>query len=153
MAPATLVLRDIHQPPAPGWWPPAPGWWLLAALLLGLAVFAVWIARRRSRRKRAVATLFDDTVANAGSVPARVAAISELLRRASRRGDPAADRLQEDAWLRFLDGAETASAPFSAGAGRLLLDGGFRRDVDEVQLAALLPLARRRYLQLMAVRR
>jgi len=36
-----LVLRDIHQPPAPGWWPPAPGWWLLAALVL-LAVPPVY---------------------------------------------------------------------------------------------------------------
>lgn len=153
MSPATLVLRDIHQPSAPDWWPPAPGWWLLAALLLGLIVLAVWIARRASRRKRTIAILFDDAVANADSAPARVAAISELLRRAARRRDPAADRLQEDAWLRFLDGAETATTPFSAGAGRLLLDGGFRRDVDEAQLAALLPLARRRYLQLMAVRR
>jgi len=153
MAPATLVLRDIHQPPAPGWWPPAPGWWLLAALLLGLAGCAVWIVRRRRQRQRAIEALFDDAIANAPSGPARVAAISELLRRAARRRDPAADRLQGDAWLRFLDGAGAAAGPFSAGAGGLLFDGGFRRDVDDAQLALLLPLARRRYLQLMAVRR
>lgn len=152
MAPGALVLRDIHQPPAPGWWPPAPGWWLLAALLLAALAFGIWVAKRRVRRRRAIAALFDDTVARAASAPARVAAVSELLRRAARRRDPGADRLQDEAWLRFLDGGP-GSAPFSTGAGRLLLDGGFRRQIDEAQLAALLPLARRRYLQLMAVRR
>lgn len=153
MAPATLVLRDIHQPPAPGWWPPAPGWWLLAALLLAALAFAIWIVRRRARRRRAIAALFDDAVAAAASAPAQVAAMSELLRRAARRRDPAADRLQGDAWLRFLDGERGSGASFSGGAGKLLLDGGYRREIDPAQLSALLPLARRRYLQLMAVRR
>lgn len=152
MTPSALVLRDIHQPPAPAWWPPAPGWWLLAALLLAALAFGIWIAKRRARRRRAIAALFDDTVAQAPNAPARVAAVSELLRRAARRRDAGADRLNDEAWLRFLDG-DAGGAPFSTGAGRLLLDGGFRRDIDQAQLAALLPLARRRYLQLMAVRR
>ncbi|MCL1635415.1 DUF4381 domain-containing protein [Luteimonas sp. SX5] len=152
MSPDALVLRDIHQPPAPAWWPPAPGWWLLAAIVLALIVLAyAWMARRR-RRQRAIVALFDKTLEQAQAPAARVAAISELLRRASRRRDPAADRLQGEDWLRFLDG-DGGSAEFSAGAGRLLLDGGYRRDVDAAQLAALRPLARRRYLQLMAVRR
>ena len=44
MADPTLVLRDIHQPPAPPWWPPAPGWWMLAAfMLLAIAAWA-WFA-------------------------------------------------------------------------------------------------------------
>ena len=34
MAPDTLVLRDVHVPPAPSWWPPAPGWWLLAGVVV-----------------------------------------------------------------------------------------------------------------------
>lgn len=152
MTPGALVLRDIHQPPAPAWWPPAPGWWLLAALLLAALAFAIWIAKRRAHRRRAIAALFDDTVAQAPTAPARVAAVSELLRRAARRRDAGADRLHDEAWLRFLDG-DAGGALFSTGAGRLLLDGGFRRDIDQAQLAALLPLARRRYLQLMAVRR
>lgn len=152
MSPDALVLRDIHQPPAPGWWPPAPGWWLVAAVILVLIALAyAWVARRR-RRQRAIAALFDTTVDQAPSSAARVAAISELLRRASRRRDPAADRLQGEDWLRFLDG-DGGPAEFSSGAGRLLLDGGYRRDVDAAQLAALQPLAKSRYLQLMAVRR
>jgi len=152
MSPDALVLRDIHQPPAPGWWPPAPGWWMLALLLLAAIALLYWLAARRKRRQRAVAALFDDALQRAQSATARIAAMSELLRRAARRRDPAADRLQGDAWLQFLDGDDTQAA-FSKGAGRLLLDGGYRRDVDAAQLVALQPLARRRYLQLMAVRR
>ncbi len=152
MTPGALVLRDIHQPPAPGWWPPAPGWWLVAALIAAALAFIVVMMKRRARRRRAIAALFDQTVAQAMDAPARVAAVSELLRRAARRRDAGADRLRDEAWLRFLDGGAGAT-PFSTGAGRLLLDGGFRRDIDPAQFDALLPLARRRYLQLMAVRR
>src|SRR3546814_10839237 len=81
--------------------------------------------------------------------------MSELLRRAARRRDPAADRLQGDAWLAFLDGdrASDVARPFSEGTGRVLLEGGFRREVDAAGADALLPLARARYLELMAVRR
>ena len=43
----TLVLRDIHQPPAPPWWPPAPGWWLVAAVLLIVLAVGWWLAARR----------------------------------------------------------------------------------------------------------
>lgn len=153
MSPDALVLRDIHQPPAPDWWPPAPGWWIVAAIVLAMIVLTYWFAARRKQRRRAIVALFDGTVEQAPTPAARVAAMSELLRRAARRRDPGADRLQGDDWLRFLDGDEKTSSEFSQGAGRLLLDGGYRRDVDASQLAALQPLARRRYLQLMAVRR
>jgi hypothetical protein len=150
MSPDALALRDIHPPAAPPWWPPAPGWWILAAIVLVAVALGVWRAMRRKRRQRAIAALFDATIAQAQASAACVAAMSELLRRAARRSHPDADRLQGDSWLRFLDG--DGSSEFSGGAGRLLLDGGYRREVDPVQLAALRPLARRRYLQLMAVR-
>lgn len=149
-----LPLRDIHQPLAPPWWPPAPGWWMLFAIALAVAAFAIWWWLRRRRRNRRVARLFDEQVRAATTPVARVGAMSELLRRAARRRDPAADKLQGDAWLRFLDGdpASTPGRPFSQGAGRVLLDGGFRRAIAEEDAATLLPLARRRYLELMAVR-
>jgi hypothetical protein len=144
-----LVLRDIHQPPAPGWWPPAAGWWIVFAVVaLSLLLLLAWSWHRR-RRRRAVVALFDGTVAMADTPAARIAAMSELLRRAARRRDPLADRLHGDAWLAFLDAG--AKVPLFAGdAGRLLLEGGFRRDADAAAVAALQPLARARYLDWMA---
>jgi hypothetical protein len=80
-----------------------------------------------------------------------------LLRRAARRVDASADRLQGDAWLDFLD-RPAASAKrkrairdksFAQGAGRLLLDGGYRREVEPEQVEALRVLARHRFLQWM----
>jgi hypothetical protein len=143
-----LVLRDIHQQPPPPWWPPAPGWWILAAAVLLLSALAAWWLARRRRRRRQVAALFDDALGAAIQPAAQVAAISELLRRAARRRDPEADRLQGEDWLRWLD-RELASAGFSTGPGRLLLDGGFRRDVPESDVANLRSLARSAYFELM----
>lgn len=153
--PGELVLRDVHVPLSPSWWPPAPGWWIVAgvALLAALAVF-VWLHRRR-QRVRAWQKLFDEACA----VPRaneQAAAMSDLLRRAARRIDRQADTLQGEAWLRFLDGHESNKgrrSDFTEGAGRLLLDGGFRREVDAGELSAMKSLARARFLELMAGRR
>ena len=147
----SLVLRDIHQPPAPSWWPPAIGWWLLAAVVL-LAVAAwAWRAWRRRRRRREIARMFDAGIAAAATPAARIAAASMLLRRAARLRDPAAAALQGNAWLAFLDAG--APAPLFAGeAGALLLDGGFRPEVDVARADALVALARLRFLQWMGAR-
>jgi hypothetical protein len=155
MAMQELPLHDIHQPPAPPWWPPAPGWWWLAAVMVALLLFAAWWWLRARRRRAAIVRLFDERVRAAATPVERIAAMSELLRRAARRRDPAADRLQGDAWLAFLDNAKATGAPrnFSEGAGRVLLEGGFRREMDAADADALLSLARGRYLELMAVRR
>lgn len=169
MQDAALVLRDIHQPPAPPLWPLAPGWWLVfAAVVLAAGIWA-WLAARRRKRRHLIAAVFDEALARAPTPAAEVAAMSELLRRAARRRDPAADTLDGEAWLRFLDDAPAAnaargsgdslapgsrSAPggFSQGPGRLLLDGGYRREVDPTEVARLKPLARTRFLQWMAGR-
>jgi hypothetical protein len=147
----TLVLRDIHQPPPPPWWPPAPGWWIVAAVLLLAAAIVSWFAWRRRRRRSALDRLFDDSMRAAATPAAQVAAISELLRRAARRRDPGADTLQGDDWLRFLDRGGK-HALFDGEDGRLLLDGGFRPEVDADAVAALLPRARARFLEWMATR-
>lgn len=146
-----LVLRDIHQPPAPPWWPLAPGWWLVAAAVVVVLALSWWYMARRRRHQRAIIMVFDQALAEASSPAAQVAAMSELLRRAARRHDPGADRYEGDAWLRFLD-AGMKQPRFSTEAGRLLLEGGFRREVDPEAVAALRPLARQRYLAWMSQR-
>jgi len=156
MADPTLVLRDIHQPSAPPWWPPAAGWWWLAAALLLITALAWYFHARRRNRRRAIAAIFDQALDAAVTPSAQVAAISELLRRAARRRDAQADRLQGDAWLAFLDaGCKDARRKppwFDSEAGRLLLDGGYRREVDAGQVAALRRIARARFLDWMAAR-
>ena len=144
-----LVLRDIHQPPAPPWWPPAPGWWLLMLGIAVLAGIAAWLAWRRRRRTRAIARVFDSRLAQARTPSEEVAAMSELLRRAARRRDPDADKLLGDDWLRFLDTGLQAPV-FATGVGAILRDGGYRRDVSPQDVEALRVAARTRFLDWMA---
>ena len=88
--------------------------------------------------------MFDAAIAGAPTPQAQVAAMSDLLRRAARRKDPSAVRLQGDDWLRFLDGGLSPPC-FEHGPGALLRDGAFRRDVDEGAARALRTVARQRY--------
>ena len=142
-----LVLRDVHVPAAPSMWPPAPGWWLLAAAALTVSAVIWFLKLRQQRKLEARRRLFDEACRD---LPAsvQIAAMSELLRRAARKIDKHADRLQGEDWLRFLDGKK--GQDFSKGAGRLLLEGGFRRDVADADLAATKYVARARFLELMA---
>lgn len=144
---ASLPLRDVHLPAAPAWWPLAPGWWAVigVCLLLALAVWA-WRARRRRLRRRWL-DRFDRGLAHAATPPEHVAAMAELLRRAARRRQPGAELLQGQAWLEFLDAP--GSRAFSDGDGRLLLEGGYRRDLDAEAVARVRHLARERFVQLM----
>lgn len=139
----SLPLKDVHPGLAPPWWPPAPGWWLLAGglLLLGLAVGGWWWRRRKLA---AWMGEFDAALASATTPAEQVAAMSQLLRRAARRVDPAADRLYGADWLEFLDRG-LASPVFAQGPGALLADGGYRPEVDPAAVAALRTLVRQRY--------
>lgn len=149
---AALPLRDIHLPVTPGWWPPAPGWWVLAALALaaaGVLAMALW---RRARRRRALRRLFDRRLAAADTPAARVAALSELLRRAARERDPASAALEGADWLAFLD-RDPAGPAFGGELGRLLLDGAFRPEIDPAAVEALATVARAKFLRLAGGRR
>ncbi len=147
-APDPLPLLDVRLPPSPSWWPLPMGWWL-ALLALALTAVAMWYWRRRARRLRMeIEHVFDGAIDAADGLPARIATMSELLRRAARRSDPAADRLAGDAWLRFLDHGRPMPV-FSAGVGRTLLEGGFRREVSAQEYAALHAIVRVRFVELM----
>ena len=145
-----IVLRDIHRLPAPPWWPPAPGWWIAFALVAAAGiVWTAWMRRRRQHRL-AIESLFDVAMREAGDGPARVAAMSSLLRRAARRHRADADVLDGDDWLAVLDEG-TESPLFQSNIGRLLLEGGYRRDIDPHDLDVLHIAARTRFLQWMGV--
>jgi hypothetical protein len=146
----TLVLRDVHVPLAPALWPPAPGWWLVIAAVALLLAFGAIMLWRRRQRLQAWQRMFDEA-SHAPQPALQAAAISELLRRAARRVDTKADRLHGEDWLRFLDGKQ--GTHFSRGPGRVLLDGGYRRELDERQLAQATAAARARFLELMAGKR
>ena len=159
-----LQLRDIHLPPEPSWWPPAPGWWLLAVLTIVLLVVLVRLLQRRWRARKRMAALNAefDVAARIVEPSARVAAISQLLRRAARLRHPNAANLQGEAWLRFLDSVsldeisldgvrgDAFAAPFSGEVGRVLLDGPYRANIDSQAVEALIPRARACFLALVA---
>ena len=147
-------MRDIHLPAEPSWWPPAPGWWGLALLfLLAVTVLTRWVLRRRRERRRVALLIaeFDSAVAIADPA-ARLAEVSQLLRRAARLRDPNATQLRGEAWLHFLDSvdgdAPANSGEFSGTLGRLLLDGPYQARADAGAVEALIEPARRRFVSL-----
>lgn len=141
-----LPLRDIHLPAEPSWWPPAPGWWIVTVLAVVLLVFAWrWAMRWRQLARRRALLRFEydllmEQTSLSGEEARQVALLSVLLRRAAKRfSPPQIAALQGEEWLQFLDAGDPAK-PFSEGAGRLLLDGPYRREVDAEAAGALAQL-------------
>jgi hypothetical protein len=126
-------LRDLHLPPAPGFWPPAPGWWLLAVLGLALIAVLVWHAvqyyRRRRPYRNALAALEQlSHAAERGETGQRdvADAVNALLKRALIHGAAKRDAapLTGDAWLAYLDRI-LGDDVFSNGAGAALGNARF----------------------------
>ncbi len=144
-APAGPVLRDIHLPPAPGWWPPAPGWWLLAAVVIAIFICIFIYARRKYRQRRyrlALMAELDRCIGEAHGNPSALAAtLSRFLRRLSRQTAPASATLAGERWLEHLD-ACAATNEFTSGVGRILIEAPYRRE-PTYDTAALIALVRR----------
>lgn len=144
LAQVNLPLRNIHATESVPWWPLAPGWWfVIAALVVGLIALRHWQNVRAMRRARVIA-FFDAEVSKGESVPAQVAQVSQLLRRAARQHVPAADTLQGEAWLELLNRG-MKDKPFRGEVADLLLEGGFRKQANAMTLEQLLLVAQRRF--------
>lgn len=150
MDPAELPLRDIHLPPAPGWWPPAPGWWVLGAIGLATLAALVWLryrtrgpvpARRTARRELERIRARWNTDGDAAEL---LRALSALLRRVAmtRLSRPAAAGVHGQAWLEVLDELYGGDA-FSTGPGRVLATAPYRPAAGAVDGDTLLRLAAR----------
>ncbi|WP_457674869.1 DUF4381 domain-containing protein [Thiolapillus sp.] len=150
MKDALEQLKDIHLPPPVSWWPPAPGWWLLALMLVGLVSWGII----RLRRRRAAPDLYREALAalekiesdwrSHGNAAHLAADISALLRRVAISRYPGTDvaGMAGEAWLRWLD-EQLGGQDFSKGAGRALLEAGYRPDAELENPEALLALTRR----------
>lgn len=99
-------LRDIVMPPPVPWWPPAPGWWIVAAALAAaLAILAVHMIRRYRHNAYRRAALAELAALDPVNEPARVLALSAILKRAALVAYPRAEvaSLTGAAWMAFLD--------------------------------------------------
>lgn len=139
-----LPLRDIHLPDPIGWWPLAPGWWILLIGIPVLIFALVWLwrfLRRKTPRKLALAEL-EAIAKSPEDTREKVRQIAILLRRTALSVYPRADvaGLVGDEWLAFLD-IPLKRKDFSEGAGRLLIEAPYRREVD-TDLDALFTLCR-----------
>lgn len=135
-APQSLQLRDIHLPAEPGFWPPAPGWWLVAAIALAVLTWAgikSWKHYRIHRQRQRILSALEqlESTSGEGETPAFLAQISMLLRRLALMRFPRKDiaALTGDAWLDFLD-SSGGNGQFRQGAGRVLADGPYVRDLQ-----------------------
>jgi hypothetical protein len=138
--PAELPLRDIHLPAPIGWWPPAPGWWLVAFGIPALLLLSFWLWRwwRRLTPNKLALRELDRISHSAEPTHEKLRQLAILLRRTCLSVYPREDvaSLTGEAWLEFLD-RPLQHQGFSAGIGRCLLDGPYRRDAD-IDLDALI---------------
>lgn len=127
MDPTQLPLRDLHMPPAIGWWPLAPGWWALLAIAAAATLwfayqsFLRWRAGKPRRSALRQLTLLVREYQGTGDIRWFSMELSELLRRAMLAYAPRSDvaGLTGRSWLRWLDRGMEERA-FSAGAGQSL---------------------------------
>jgi hypothetical protein len=144
-------LRDIQLPPEPGLWPWPPGIWLALLALLLLATWLILRARRAARRRRALqrwrsamrAILENDAAPGVE----RVAAASELLRRAVRQRDPGAAALEGARWRAHL--AALGALPAEDRGLDLLVEGPWLPRLEDADAELALNRANERLQRLL----
>ena len=138
--PALALLRDIHAAPAIPAWPPAPGWWIVALLVLGLLVWAVYRLIQVIRRRRLrswVLTRLDSVFGAAADNPRLVLArLNHLLKQVAlfRSGRRQVAGLHGEEWLEFLHSGGPAQAP---EAPQILATGAWQPEPQGIDLTGL----------------
>lgn len=105
------LLRDVHVPPALGWWPVAPGWYILIILILiaitiSLTLFIRYYQQGRFKRQSLrLLARYHQQYTHDANPHQTCAQISELLKQAALIYYPRQHvaGLQGDAWLNFLN--------------------------------------------------
>ena len=143
-------LHDIALPEPVSWMPQTIGWYVVAAVIVGLVMWAAvgYYRRRQANRYRraAVAELADieTMLANPAKQAAALGAIPVLVKRVALSFAPreAIASLTGDPWLQWLD-ASYAGAEFSHGVGRLLPQMAYRpTDVRQNEITDLVALVK-----------
>ncbi len=131
-------LRDVHLPENPGWWPPAIGWWLLACLLIGLLLGALfWISRWRANAWRRAALHEHQRLVAASHGNAEVVReLSVLMRRVAIKAEPRQQvaSATDQQWLTVLDRIGQTNE-YTDGVGGLLTVWPYR-DMTSDQAAS-----------------
>ena len=146
--PAQLPLRDIHLPAPVSWWPLPIGWWIVLGLLTMSIALSVWAYRRYNGRKLSAVYLakiqlrqINERYRQHRDIGLLTRDISMLLRRLSISIYPrtvTASLTGED-WLRHLD-QPLPDQPFMTGAGRILIEAPYRREVPIEDIEPLMRL-------------
>lgn len=140
--PTQLPLRDIHLPHPVSWWPLAIGWWIVLVLSILVIGLCVWLYLRRQRRRLSACYMARVELAEVrkrylqhDDFRLLASDISILLRRLSISAYPREESasLTGERWLQHLD-RPLPEKPFTSGAGRILIDAPYRREVrmDEI---------------------
>ena len=146
--PAQLPLRDIHLPEPVSWWPLPIGWWIVLVLSVAIAGLVIRVYQRRRAKKSSAVYLarlelqqVHQRYLQHRDVQLLAGDISMLLRRLSISIYPrtATASLTGEDWLRHLD-QPLPDQPFTTGAGRILLDAPYRRQVQITDVEALMRL-------------
>ena len=140
-------LKDIRSPIEPAWWLPAPGYLFLGlAVLVLLAILAIWLWRRRADRRlisaqrelRRIATEH----AGESNTLELARALASWLKRVALQAYPEhrLESISGTAWLEFLD-RSIGGVDFSRGPGRVFASDIYRRDpISPSDARALLEL-------------
>jgi hypothetical protein len=134
-------LKDIHLPPAIGFWPLAPGWYLVLALVIiaGVALLSWGVVNWKKHQQRKIILHQVDELFNQYQQTKTAAAVTQasvLLKRVALKRYPRheAAGLHGQSWLKFLNAhcpkKLITKQPFLTDAGQLLITAPYQKKLN-----------------------